>query len=313
MRKDSKFIFCLMAFWLLGILIFSFLPRDHRTYQSIKDDRIRSIVQQIHHLDNIDIAFLGSSRTMNGINTAKLSHALDMDVYNFACNWYGQDLWLSILKHIKNKHQPKYIFVEANFLRRYNSHVNLKNVAPMEDVVSTPIGKSYLTNLLYSFPRTLLQWSRSLFHQYNFDEFKHHGWVPQNLPKELITTTRQVMAEHLAKGPLSEKYIEPQNKFKKTISDLRLSQQRNCYLEMQELCQDGHLIILPMPKIAISQMSESMQKEWNQLGELLYLPPGMLDHAEYWRDEAHLNTTGANTLTDYLAKYIKNRESELKL
>ena len=95
MRKDSKFILCLAGLWSIGILVFALLPREHSSFQNIADQRIKTVVQQIHQLENIDIAFLGSSRTMNGINTEKLSEDLNMDVYNFGCNWYGQDLWLS--------------------------------------------------------------------------------------------------------------------------------------------------------------------------------------------------------------------------
>lgn len=74
--------------------------------------------------ENIDILFLGSSRTYRGVNAYDLSNNLGKNVFNIA---YESPSYLTsyyLLEEVCKKHQPEKVFIEvstANFLRNKSS------------------------------------------------------------------------------------------------------------------------------------------------------------------------------------------------
>ena len=83
---------------------------------------IETVMYDIKHEDeNIDIAFVGSSRTYTGIDSVSLSEYLDKNVYNIAYESSDYFTTYHILEEVEKTHDLKEIFLEVsipNFSRK---------------------------------------------------------------------------------------------------------------------------------------------------------------------------------------------------
>lgn len=307
MPRDLQFALGLLLCGALAIAAFCTLPTGHALYTQIDDARLAGVMARIADPQPVDIAFFGSSMTMAGIDTPRLSKTLSAKVVNLAANWHGADLSWSLMEHLLARHKPDTIVVEASFLRRYHGHLNFKRVASMRQLLDAPFNLDYLANLAFGTSRHVLQllWHWTKGPRPTPGDFAG-GFTPLELPPDVQTSVSLALARELETlGPVAAETIEALG-WRKNLADFHLGHQTACFRRMSDLCRASgtRLLILPLPKFRVSDMSDTQLDEWRRFGEVIALPKGMLDQPEWWVDLAHLNVVGARNLTDVLAREL---------
>ncbi len=106
------------------------------------------------HFDpaNIDIAFIGTSHTLNGIDSeilsAKLSQLADRTIVatNLAIPHYGRDMHLSLGRELLSKRRPKVLVIEIRESEVRDSHPATHYLADRGELLTAPL----LVNMRYA-------------------------------------------------------------------------------------------------------------------------------------------------------------------
>ena len=319
MRRDIQLIVLLGLLWALGVAAFALVPRSHPFTASVTDPRLAACWRRIQDPAPMGVVFLGSSRTMSGLDTPFLSERLGVEAVNLASNWYGPDLWLSLGRGVLESHRPALLVVEIDFLRHYHGHVNFKSAAPLRDVLAAPPSWETPANLLYSMPRALLQGLRWSLGRAPGRELEQHGFLALEQPPEKAHRDAERRRAELASlGPISGEALEPRGQLSKELANLALSPQLACYQELRRNCEEhgARLLLLPLPKFRVSRMTDERRRYWRETADLLELPPDLLDDPTWWFDPTHLNPRGARVLAEHLEPRLRvllNEGSKVKI
>jgi len=137
------------------ILALIFLPVNKRFfYQGLKDDCSNHATWIYDRLYNnskpMDIVFMGSSKTINGINDQLIGDTLNngMGVINMGYCRLGNNLYYSFLKELIEVRKIKVLVMEVREDENRYSHPVFPYLASFSDVVCAPVlfNKNYLSD-----------------------------------------------------------------------------------------------------------------------------------------------------------------------
>ena len=293
----KKLILHSVLFLLPLLIVIAIIPVDKRLkYKELKDDCLNKgiwIHDRIHiNTSPIDIAFLGSSHTINAIDEAVIESQLadsNLEVANFGYCRLGRNLSLELLKQIALKKNPKKIFIE---------------VREDENIHSHPIAPYILPS------SSFLNWT-SWIHKNGASDF----W------KHLTYTTQLTQDKYFNR--IDSLHVFPWNHYHKSASDTA----KSLSYKQIALAKDGHLKYI-YPKTYIKQMASFCKKEgiefiflylpnygygdkaplhqafYKEYGELWLPPKKLLNDKDLWYDSEHLNTAGAQKLSLWIADQL---------
>ncbi|HAD96717.1 MAG TPA: hypothetical protein DCG19_04880 [Cryomorphaceae bacterium] len=300
----------ILFFLLPPLLVLYFFPVSEKAiFAGIENDcagRGKWVYQRLYHSKTpVDMAMLGSSKTIHSVNSERLEPYLSgWHVANFGYCRYGRNLQLSLLKRILSEKKPKVVIME---------------VRAEENPYSHPVYPYIATNgeLLTNYPLFNKDWLS--------DEFTAAQYRLQLIQELLLqpdssTTFSDSDKQEHSFQPLMEKASRDDlrnMKEKRQKGDQRSSWKKKLdntfpwhYLQqMAKLCEEEGvtLFFLYLPNYGVPLRQPVNIERYREYGPVLLPPQAILDEPENWADPNHLNYKGAELLTDWLGEELSTR------
>lgn len=304
-KKISLFVLPLAA--VLGVVFFIKADREF-CYNYIKGDcdaRGKLFYKKLYTKNNnVDYLFVGSSKTMNGINDGLLEDSLSKKemnhVYNAGYCRFGRNMDFLLIKEFARQNKLKKVFLEVRGDESTTSHPIFAYLANGKEILVgakalngkllPEIYNHLLMNLNYL--RCNLKLEKA---EKNKAPLELHGYnnIDRVLDKEL----------------LEEFYAEEKNKTesKKINKNALEYTYSNFYLKrMKALCEKNNieLVFVYLPSFGNASKEPGFKKEYEQWGKVIIGPDSIFTNKSYWKDVAHFNTAGATAYSNYLAKVL---------
>ncbi len=301
------FLFLLPVF--IGLY---FLPiNTQRQFQGLKDDCEGHAIWMYDRIfENgkpVDLLFLGSSQTINGIDDGLIESSLKeygINTLNFGYCRYGRNLHLTILKYLLKTKRPKYVVLEVRADENHYSHPIFPYLASTKDVLSaTPFFNESLVN----------DWATHFSYKTELAQ--------EDLYQPLLDTTQPADFGFAAARDTASydglKQVKERRQQKKTASqlfgrDFYLQFPRTYLKEIAQLCEQNNIqLFFLFFQIYGTPILEPLElKTYQQYGEVLLPPDSVFTNPHHWFDENHLNASGARSLSEWTAwaleKYLSN-------
>ena len=297
----KKLLTYLLFFILPIIILVLIIPVDKRLkYIGLKDDCFNHgiwIYDRINHNPKpIDIAFLGSSKTINGVNDKLISDSLEsFSAANLGYCRLGRNLHYVLLKELVSVKRIKKLVLEVRKDENKFSHPIFPFTADSKDVLfsNKSFNRDFLKDIWnhFSFKIELFQdrlYKDSIV-EYQLADFGHSAFDD--------TVHVEILEEHVQSELINMR--EP----------LRIEDEyhRNFYKvylrKISEICSKNkiELYFLYIPSFR-NKTDEIEEKHlYKSLGQLLIPPEIIYQDKNNWFDPDHLNSAGAQKLSDWLA------------
>lgn len=308
--KDLLSLF--LVFW-IGISTCLLLPYDKQFgYNQLLEscNKREWLYHRIFLNKNpIDIILLGSSQMLCGIQDSLLEEKLiaKNEKYfrtaNLSFCRYGRPLHYAILKDVLKKHNPHHLVLEVRERESRFNHPSFHFIADDKDLLEVHFHQSYLkcvingasTRVNYQLNKTF---STLLLNNYNEQEKDHCNMTMPNIANVLT---------------LKDKKEARQNKGQKGNGfswQYRFSKQYLNKIAALGKSSEVKISFLYLPSYG-SAFDQPIESElYKSLGQLLIPPKFILDDPSNWADDVHLNATGSELLTHWLADIFLNKQTQ---
>ncbi len=290
---------------LLGLLV---LPVNKRLkYEGLINDCFNHgiwIYDRIHYNEKpVDIAFLGSSHTINGVNDRLIEQGLedqDLNVANFGYCRLGRNLSYVMLKEILSEKSPKYVVLEVREDESKYSHPIFPFVAKTTDVI---LANPFFNKDLFADIWTHLAYKVDLTQQIIYER---QSEIPNKVhdfgfATSKDTATMALLDDASARRSHSPKEVTPLER------KIQLSYPRNFLRKMAHQCQNNgiEIIYLYLPVYGSKQKLPKEYKTYSTYGRVLIPPQSIIEDPSNWFDDSHFNQTGANKLASWLTIEVR--------
>lgn len=307
-----KFILHTFAFLLpitIGLGILFFLPTNKkRAYHYLTEDcegRGAWIYRRIFESkEPIDIAFLGSSHTINGINDT-LINKLMINENKVSCNLgycrLGRDLTYLLMKHIIDQKATKTFIIEVLPDEPAMSHPVFAFLAEGSDVIrpQTILNRSYAGNLHAHMVAQLNYLRQDLWnegYQYKYGLRETYGFSTNTFYADTNTLKAKKEARYKNQYRSHQWTRRYTMQFAKAwLSSIgALAKTNNC-----------ELIFLYIPPYGSPEKEPIEMATYQKYGSVWLAPDSIFANKKNWYDEEHLNAEGANDLSIWVAAKIR--------
>ncbi len=301
MTRLLKLILVLSVSIVLTILAF---PVNRRMlFQQLTNDcanRSTWIYDRISENEKpIDIAFLGSSHTMNGIDDILIQEKLKNCTVNLGYCRFGEDLIYVFLNEIIKTKKLKTVIIEIRENEDRNSHPIFPYIAETKDVLlAAPLfNKDLLGNYYRHLYYRLEVIKNFLFHNLENVEIRRdeHGFssFPDTASLELLKKMKNIRS---IKKPGMTRF--ERNFFMKFP--------RTYLKKIHEIClkKNIRIIFLYLPAYESNIKIPNEYETYIKYGEVLIPPADILAKTSNWYDESHLNQTGARELSIWISEEL---------
>jgi hypothetical protein len=287
---------------------------------TLRDDglRLAQVYQRIVQDPRpIDVAFIGTSHTMNGIDDRGIEETLakagiQVHVANLGVIFMGRDLHLFLIKELLESKAPRLIVLEINEHEPPYGHPLMPYVASASDFFCC----EFWTEL--NFPKMLLLflkeqlheclsfiWPSSSFTQRSTLDWQY-GWLPINL------TWQPEVPHHSSLGDKLEN-LRGGNRVRKVAYKILSKYGYQAVRQIVELAYLNHVkvVFLYLPEYAYATNPRSDDiRFYTDLGSVLFPPQNVVADRLNWWDFAHLNKTGSRELVPAvsaaIAQYLRS-------
>ncbi|MEM7373196.1 MAG: hypothetical protein AAF587_31520 [Bacteroidota bacterium] len=297
-------------FLLGGILLFVLPYETEFAYSAIeKHCRNGNWIQ--HRLfessTNIDVACIGTSRTMCGISDHLLEQSLARDqatmhVANLGFARLGRSLHYAFAKALLTHHQPKVLIVEVQTKESRNSHLDFPYVANASDVLLAPVfmNGQYAADIFTASKLRFFYWrARILGEKWTIDSMDIHRTHSFILGGPHLN----IDSAYLRPLPL----LNSPKGLKQQVHRLNHHYPYWYLAKIKEACDKRgvalRFLYLPNCNDDPAQLPIDLDqyREW----ATVWMPPDTIIHqSSTYMDPDHLNETGATQLTEWLAHQI---------
>lgn len=306
------------------------LPHDrYIRWQDIRSEawaRLGWMYERIHFdRTPIDIAFIGTSHTMNGVNGAAVQAALAdaggvcRRVVNLAFPSYGRNMHWLIARELLEHRQVRTLVLEVMENESRRAHPFFHTVADVEDVILAPIlvNLNFFSDIAHLPARQVMLGLKTLMPERfglrrEFDPGRYDG--PD------VDNTRQVQVGGVALTPLRDAAM-PRDELARQAARIRAGKDANmlgAWLEALEyrfaryylnrilaLARERGVEVkfLYLPNYAFLRDRPRDPSLYAGHGEML-VPGEVLANPGYWGDLHHLNLHGAAVLSAHLGTVL---------
>jgi hypothetical protein len=264
----------------------------------------------------VDVAFVGTSKTMCDINDSLLQHRLkieyrkEMQIANFGVCRKGENLHWLITRDLFAQKKPKYLIVEVSPEMATNSHFHFPYLATGSDAVDAPIwaNSDYLDDLIQlSWNRLVYQREHLLGITRKFEDFTtdslHSFMVVAN---DMVADSAE-MARIKGKRQTQLKPAPPEG-ISGWIYQAASRPTRHYFRSMAEICKANHakLVFLYLPEYGTPTQQPQEFSFFSELGPVWIPPDSVFGNSRLHMDHSHLNMQGARNLSDWLTKQLAN-------
>jgi hypothetical protein len=299
-----KKLFKNIALFLLPLLLLLyFLPIDKKLqYSGLTGDCHRHAFW-IHdrifwNTNDVDVAILGSSHTMNGVNDEILTlESNNQTITNFGYCRLGLNHRYVLLKEILKKKKIKHLIIEVRERESKYSHPIFPFVASSKDVLTAPpiLNKAYFSDISKHFTYKIEITQEKLYHVSERYGIKDSDYG-------FHTTADTALSQVLEKAKQKKKIPNPSK-----LDRFFQSWYYNIYLKkINRICKkkDIKLSFLYMPSFGTPQTKPINFDELSTYGNVIIPPQHILDNKNYWYDPDHFNRAGADEFSKWLIKKL---------
>jgi len=294
---------------MVGVLVLFFQPiNKKRAYYCLTNDcegRGAWMYRRIfERQEPIDIAFLGSSHTINGINDSLITNELQAENM-MACNLgycrLGANMNYVLIQHLLSKKKPKMIVIEAMPDETYQSHPIFPYMAEWNEI-TPPIGvfNGWYTSNFYTHVMAKWMYIRS-------DVWNEPYIYRYNLQNERGFTTNITKAHETVLQKAKERQEKLSAKSQTWKRKYAMIYPRYILSNIAKLAasQDIKLVFLYIPPYGYPSKEPMEANTYRKYGELWIPPDSIFNTTSHWYDGDHLNLEGANALSFWVADQIK--------
>ncbi len=258
--------------------------------------------------NNIDVAFIGSSRTITAVNDSIIEHLLSEDQPVNAANLgfcrLGRTLDFTLIKDILKAHHPKIIVMEVQELEDRFSHPDFPYAADIGDVIFPELlfNQNYFDNLFVAVQcRFFYHRDKILSNQPEYAEsdiLKNHGYFPR-----AVTADTNALKAIKIKREEKVSRVIPENDFQKWGYRIKYRFAKQYIAKCSLLAAQHHakLVFLYIPNYG-SPLKKPLEFEfYEKYGEVLLPPDSVFSNPSHWGDTDHFNSNGADELSEWVA------------
>ncbi|GAB3204110.1 hypothetical protein ABID22_004004 [Pontibacter aydingkolensis] len=301
-----------------GLVLIAILlgPYDKKfAYAYLKGDyeEASSIYKRIFERQQpIDVAFIGTSHTLNGVNDSLLENTLsaklgrDVKVANLALSHFGANVHYAIFKDLLKTKKPKLLVYEVREVEARFSHFAFPIIADTEDVL-----------LPEAFMNTYL------FRDYIYALQSRYAYLKTMSAKQPVTLAAKANLNygyspinHIA--PYDELLMYRQQELQKPmfylgedLKNIEFSHSKSYVQKIYEIARenDVEIVFLYLPSYK-SPVNKPVEYEfYNQMGHVWMPPSQILNDSTAWADINHLNHRGATALSGWLVKELEKNNA----
>lgn len=306
----KKALFKTALFLLPVMVVFILFPIDRRDrYNGLKEDCFNHGIWLYDRLfysqKPIDIAFIGSSHTVNGINDKLIEDSLKstgLTVANFGYCRLGRNLSYVLLKELFSVRHPKAIVVEVMEDEDRYSHPIFPYIARTADVFAPVL---LFNRDIFADMHEAISYKLTLIQQYLFAD------------KVFVPISNEAFGFACSSDTASFlTLLEVKKKRSEQKSDLSLAE-RNFYMRyprsylnnISEICKqhNANLIFLYLAGYGSKESFPKENDTYSRYGMVWIPPDSITNNTSYWKDENHYNQAGAASLSRWLAAELKEK------
>ena len=274
-------------------------------YQELKNDCFNHGIWIYDRIQNnskpVDIAFLGSSQTINGINDKLIETEMNktgLSVVNFGYCRLGKNLIYVLLKEIVKTKHPKYVIIEIKGDEDRYSHPVFPYIADTRDVVlANPFFNRDLLGDMYLhffYKMDLIQ--EKLFREAENTDIRTDDF---GFASSADTATAEVL----------EKYSNrcaPKPALSKLERNFHMHFPRVYLKKIHKLCEKNRieLYFLYIPVYCTCNQQPRELNTYTKYGKVIIPPCEIFNNPSVWHDENHLNQAGADEFSLWLSKVL---------
>ncbi|MFH1320995.1 MAG: hypothetical protein ABII90_10130 [Bacteroidota bacterium] len=296
----------------LIFLIVALIPIDKRLrYQNLENDCFNQGIW-IHdriflNPRPIDIAFIGSSHTINGINDELIESNIqgqNLKVANLGYCRLGRNFSYSLVKDILKSKKPKWIIIEVREDEDRYSHPIFPYIADEKDVFLPYLlfNRDFINDYYHAFlyKLQLLQDAACKKDKYVPERKNNYGFASSQ-----DTASSELLNEYKLKRS------KPKPKLSQFQKNFYMVYPRRYLKKINTLVKEQHgfILFLYFPSYG-SNLDKPLEYDtYKEYGEVLIPPKEIFNDQNNWYNENHLNKTGANALTNWLSEQINRMET----
>ena len=295
-----------IAYFLIPLLLLILLfPGEKRLkYEGLKDDCFNHALW-IHdriflNEKAVDIAFFGSSQSLNAINDIQLEEQLGgASVVNFAYCRLGRNLSYFLLRELLSEKSPQAVIMEVRWDENRFGHPIFPYLANSSDLLaSNPLHykgqfEDIYRNLLYKTSRI----QKSLFQE------ERPAYINWEHGHSSSPGAAELSSLEAAKEKLLKKEIKRWNR------SFELAFPKEYLRKCKELCVEKgvELYFLYVPEFGSLEQEPLEGDFYQSLGERIQLDYAVISDPSLWHDPKHLNTAGAQLFSQMLADELSKK------
>jgi len=263
----------------------------------LKEDcsgRYNQIENRLSNKKNIDILFLGSSKTMNGINDSLIESLTGENCYNAGYCRYGRNLEFLIAKKYVQAFKIKKLIIEVREEEAIDSHPVFPQIATSTEILSS--FKSANTSFINDC------FSHFLF---NLSYIKHY--LDIEIQPTVPNVTNEIGFFNNSVSVFDTTGYAPFNIID-TMSYTNIKYcSANYYLsQFSKLCQQNQikLYFVYLPNYNAHVSKPIFAKKYRELGNLILAPDSIYTNLSNYTDNGHFTKVGSNQLSHYISAII---------
>jgi len=294
---------------LLLVIVFSIPLNKRSKYTGLKEDCFYHAVWLHDRIflnpKPVDIAFFGSSHTINAIDDGQIEQdliSLHLNVVNLGYCRFGDNLYYSLLSDLLKVKKPRIVVLEVREDEDRYSHPVFPYVAyPLDVWTAWPW-----------FNRDIIS-----------DDIVSVRYRIQLLRQEYILADTIFPVRKEEFGFASSADTIPEARLQEAKAQLKHSNrllnsfERNFYMsfprayirKIGELCASKGVILLfvYLPQFGSGLWEPLEHLTYSKYGNILIPPREIFENIHYWTDENHLNRAGARQFSSWLSMSIKKK------
>ena len=256
----------------------------------------------------IDIAFFGTSHTINAIDDKLLSKKLNKNVVNCGYCRLGrnlQELFTQQLfsynqsANLKNPNLEK-IIIEVRENEEVSSHPMYPYWSNFREMLQMPYNRDYINDwYLYTISRIEYDKSKLYPTIYEIDTTNFGG--SSNLDTIDITQLEDFKERH------SKRLKKDRNNIKNTrFEDFTYRFPKHYLNKIHQKCHDKNveLVFLYLPSYASTTLEPQHLAYYQSLGTVIIPPKKIWNNPDYWFDKEHLNIAGSTIFSEWLVSQL---------
>jgi len=252
----------------------------------------------------VDIAFIGSSRSIHGIMDQLITDSLPQkQVANLSYCWLGRNLSYTILKDVLKEKSPEILVLEVREDEDRYSHTIFPYLAEQHEILSPPLlfNRDILSDFWaalqtrYDYHKQGILGIRPSIYPINQNLY---GYGPSDMQADTALLNSQKnyrikRAARAAKGFSRWFYMQYPRSYIEKITDLATANNIQLYF-------------LYIPEYGSLHEAPSELETYQTYSSVWIPPASIFEYPPHWMDDGHLNDRGAMALSKWVVGKLKD-------